>query len=133
MPDTDGLSTGSVSADISRALVKLLREYTGRGPTKARTHIDGDLITVVMQDTLTMGERSLVSDGKAELVLATRRAFQDTMSSQMVAAVERYSGRKVAAFLSANNVDPDVAIESFVLAPVTPAATDDLSSDASEA
>ncbi len=106
-------------------MVKLLREYTGRGPTKARTHIDGDLITVVMQDTLTMGERSLVSDGKAELVLETRRAFQDTMSTQMIAAVERYSGRKVAAFLSANTVDPDVAIESFVLEPVPSAPAED--------
>src|SRR5674476_141866 len=49
--------TGSVSAAISSVVVKLLREYTGRGPTKARTYVDDDLITVVLRDTLTMGER----------------------------------------------------------------------------
>lgn len=94
-----------------------MREYTGRGPTKARTYIHEDLITVVLQDTLTMGERSLVRDGEVDLVLASRKAFQRTMSTQMVAAVERHSGRNVFAFLSDNHVDPDVAIESFVLLP----------------
>jgi uncharacterized protein YbcI len=98
-------------------VVQLMREYTGRGPTKARTYINDDLITVVLQDTLTMGERSLVRDGEIELVLASRKAFQRTMSTQMIAAVERLSGRTVFAFLSDNHIDPDVAVESFVLAP----------------
>lgn len=108
---------GTISSAISGAVVQLMREYTGRGPTKARTYIDEDLITVVLQDTLTMGERSLVRDGKVELVLSMRKAFQTTMSSQMIAAVERHSGRRVYAFLSDNHIDPDVAVESFVLVP----------------
>jgi len=108
---------GSVSSAISGAVVQLMREYTGRGPTKARTYINEDLITVVLQDTLTMGERSLVRDGEGELVISTRKAFQRTMSSQMIAAVERHSGRNVMAFLSDNHIDPDVAVESFVLVP----------------
>jgi uncharacterized protein YbcI len=117
---------GSIAAAISSATVQLMREYTGRGPTKARTYINDDLITVVLQDTLTMGERSLVRDGQVELVLATRKAFQMTMGPQLIAAVERHSGRSVYAFLSANHVDPDVAVESFVLVPESDRApTDD--------
>jgi uncharacterized protein YbcI len=92
-----------------------MREYTGRGPTKARTYINDDLISVVLQDTLTMGERSLVRDGEVDLVLASRKAFQRTMSVEMIAAVEKHSGRRVEAFLSENHIDPDIAIESFVL------------------
>jgi uncharacterized protein YbcI len=111
--------TGSVASAISSAVVKLLREYTGRGPTKARTYIHEDLITVVLQDTLTMGERSLLRDGEDELVLHTRKAYQNTMAPQMIAAVERNSGRRVFAFLSDNHIEPDVAVESFVLAPRT--------------
>jgi uncharacterized protein YbcI len=107
----------SIAAAISNATVKLMAEYTGRGPTKARTYISDDLVTVVLQDTLTMGERSLVRDGQGELVIATRKAFQRTMASQLIAAVERESGRKVLAFLSDNHIDPDVAVESFVLEP----------------
>jgi uncharacterized protein YbcI len=98
-------------------VVQLMREYTGRGPTRARTYISGDLISVVLQDTLTMGERSLVRDGEADLVLASRKAFQRTMSRQLIAAIEEHSGRSVLAFLSANHIDPDIAIESFVLMP----------------
>jgi len=109
--------TGSVTAAISNATVKLLHEYTGRGPTKARTYVNENLITVVLEDTLTMGERSLVRDGEIDLVLATRKAFQRTMGPELVAAVERESGRKVFAFLSDNRADPDVAVESFVLVP----------------
>jgi uncharacterized protein YbcI len=110
-----------------------MREYTGRGPTKARAYIHEDLITVVLQDTLTMGERSLVRDGEVDLVLASRKAFQRTMATQMVAAVERHSGRSVFAFLSDNHVDPDVAIESFVLTPEhNDEANDSSQSDESE-
>jgi uncharacterized protein YbcI len=99
-------------------VVRLLSDYTGRGPTKARTYISDDLITVVLHDTLTKGERSLVRDGRINLVMENRRAFQHTMSAELTAAVEHLSGRTVLAFLSANHVDPDLAVESFILVPV---------------
>ena len=115
---------GSVAAAISNAVVRLLAEYTGRGPTKARTYINDDYIAVVLQDTMTKGERSLVRDGKVELVLSTRKAYQHTMRDDLVAAVERLSGRKVLAFLSDNHADPDIAVESFVLTPLDGAAAE---------
>jgi uncharacterized protein YbcI len=39
------------------------------------------------------------------------------MSDDAVAGVEEITGRKVMAFLSDNHIDPDVAVESFVLHP----------------
>ena len=71
----------------------------------------------MLQDTLT-GERSLVRDGRAALVLSTRKAYQETMRDDMVEGVEKIMGRKVLAFLSDNHMEPDVAVESFVLFPV---------------
>ncbi len=124
---------GSIASAISGAVVQLMREYTGRGPTKARTYIDEDLVTVVLQDTLTMGERSLVRDGEVDLVLASRKAFQRTMSREMIAAVEQHTGRNVFAFLSDNHVDPDVAVESFVLTPRVERDAESNSSNASNA
>jgi uncharacterized protein YbcI len=109
--------TQSVSAAISNATVRLLSEYTGRGPTKARTYIHDDLVTIVLRDTLTKGERSLHSAGRTSIVLANRSAFQETMGSDLIAAVEQHSGRTVEAFLSSNHIDPDIAVESFVLVP----------------
>ena len=112
----DPTTTGSHGLAISNLVVRLLSEYTGRGPTKARTHFNDNLITVVVQDLLTKGERSLIRDGKADLVLETRRAYQLTMREDFTAGIEEITGRQVIAFLSANHIDPDMAIESFVLA-----------------
>ena len=64
-----------------------------------------------------MGERSLVRDGEVDLVLASRKAFQRAMSREMIAAVEKHSRRTVLAFLGDNHIEPDVAVESFVLVP----------------
>lgn len=113
----DDARGGQVSAAIANSVVHVLGEYTGRGPTKARAWVNRDLITVVLHDTLTKGERRLVSDGHSQLVLSTRSTFQELMRVELVASVEDLTGRTVAAFMSANHIDPDVAVETFVLEP----------------
>ena len=111
---------GRFDAAISEAVVRLLAESTGRGPTKARTTINGDLIVVVLQDTLTPGERFLVDGDRGEQVLDMRRAYQDAMRADAIVAIEDLTGRTVAAFMSANHIDPDLAAEVFILKPQTP-------------
>lgn len=107
----------SVAAEISTGVVRLLAEYTGRGPTKARTTITDDLVVCVLQDTLTRGEQRLVDAGQADKVLDTRRTYQRVMSEALIALVEEQTGRRVQAFLSDNHVGPDVAVELFLLEP----------------
>jgi uncharacterized protein YbcI len=113
MDGTNGRATtrprGQLSSAISELLVRLLNEYTGRGPTMARTYLLDDVITVVMRDTLTKAERSLVENGKAEHVRQTRRCFQETMRDDIIAGIQELTGRRVIAFLSDNHIDPDVA------------------------
>ncbi len=105
----------SPAAAISNHVVRLMSEYTGRGPTKARTYMNDDLVTVVLQDTLTKGERSLVKNGREDLVLDNRFAFQQTMQEELTAGLEQLTGRKVRAFMSSNHIEPDVAVEVFLL------------------
>jgi uncharacterized protein YbcI len=121
--DTERIRQGERAAEISNLVVKLVYEYTGRGPTQARTYLNDNVITVVLQDNLTKGERSLVRSGKEDLVLNVRLAFQKTMEDDLVAGIEAVTGRKVHAFLSANHMDPDIAIESFVLDGAGPTAS----------
>jgi len=109
---------GSKSAAISNLTVRLLNQYTGRGPTKARTFFNDDMVTVVLQDTLTRGETTLVSNGHGSMVLVARRTFQDVMGDALIAGVEEVLNRKVVAFLSSNHIDPDIAVETFFLAPL---------------
>jgi uncharacterized protein YbcI len=111
---------GSVQAAISNAVVRLLHDYTGRGPTKARTTITDDLVICVLADTMTKAERSLIADNKSELVLHTRKEFQDTMRTDIVHEVEQLTERKAMAFMSANHIDPDYAVEVVILEPQPP-------------
>ena len=109
---------GSKLAAISSHVVRVVSEYTGRGPTKARSYLNENIVTVVLQDTLTKGERSLVGDGLDDLVLTMRKAYQGTMREDLVAGIEEILDRKVTAFLSDNHIAPDVAVELFLLAPL---------------
>ena len=113
---TGASRSGSKAAAISNHVVRTMSEYTGRGPTKGRTYINDDVVTVVLKDTLTKGERSLVGDELDELVLTMRKAFQGTMRHDLINGIEEILGRKVIAFMSDNHIDPDVAVEVFLLA-----------------
>ena len=110
-----GALRGQLSADISSAVVHLFSKHTGRGPTKARTTLDADLVVVLLQDGMTKGEKSLVQAGRAAEVLQIRRTFQETMRAELVEAVERLTRRNVVSFMSANDTDPDAAAEIFLL------------------
>jgi uncharacterized protein YbcI len=108
---------GHLAVAISNMVVRVLREHTGRGPTKSRTHLSDELISVIVQDTLTHAERTLVANGKIDVVLSARRAFHDTMRRDLIGGIEELTGRTVIAFFSDNAINPDVALKSFLLAP----------------
>ena len=108
---------GSTSAAISTAVVGLMHDYTGRGPTQARTSIRDDIVVVLLGDTLLRAERNLARAGKEDLVLRMRQEVQRIMREDLVAVVEQHTGRTVIAFMSDNHFEPDMAAELFVLAP----------------
>ena len=108
---------GTITAAIANAATRLHKEYTGRGPTSARTVVDGDLLTVLLRDVLTPAERRLMTHGKAELVKQFRREFHATMRDELVAAVEMLTQCSVIAFLSAHDAEADVVMHSFVVVP----------------
>jgi uncharacterized protein YbcI len=109
---------GAISAQISTAAVRLIAEYTGRGPTKAHTVINRDSVVILLGDTLTKGERSLAKMGMSDHVQETRRRYQMAMREDLIDAVEEHIGRRVIAFMSDNHIDPDMAAEVFVLEPL---------------
>ena len=79
---------GTLSAEISNGVVGIMREYTGRGPTKARTTITDELVVVVMGETLLKAEKSLIEAGDPDTVMTTRRKFQAAMRDDFVSLVE---------------------------------------------
>jgi uncharacterized protein YbcI len=112
---SETLKGGALNAAISNAVVGLLSQNVGKGPTKARTIHSGKIVLCVLEDTMTKAERNLATHGKEDFVLGMRHAFQETMREELTDTVEALTGRKVVAFMSANHVDPDLAAEVFVL------------------
>jgi uncharacterized protein YbcI len=107
----------SPTGRIATSTVQVLQQYTGRGPTKAKTTVTENLVTILLADTLTNGERKLVENGRGDRVIQLRHDYQLVMRDDLVAIVERELDRKVIAFMSQNHIDPDLAIEVFVLEP----------------
>jgi uncharacterized protein YbcI len=113
-----GQSRQHVLSAISDGLVRLQKEYYGKGPEQARTHIaGGDAVFCILRGGFTVIERTLIDDGKADDVERMRRSFQDTMRHPFVGVVEDATGRKVAAYMSQVHADPDIAVEIFMLEP----------------
>ena len=109
-------ANGSLKVALAGAIVGLLHDYTGRGPKEARAYVADDLVTVVLRDTLTRAEVSLVDGGEGDFVLSLRRKLQATMGDDMIAAVEDVTERPVIAFMSDSTLEPDVSAEIFMLA-----------------
>jgi uncharacterized protein YbcI len=106
-----------MNAQINNGAVRVLRDYTGRGPTMARSVIDHNSVMILMGDTLTPVERRLADAGRADHVLHNRHELQRLMRDDLVKLVEDALDRKVIAFMSTNHIDPDMAVEVFVLEP----------------
>ena len=102
---------------ITRGIIALYKEYTGRGPTSGRAYIGDDVVTVVLEDSLLKAEQSLVRADKFTTVRRIRRDFQETMKQEIIALVERTLDRKVLCLLSDHNPDPDYAVEVLILEP----------------
>jgi uncharacterized protein YbcI len=111
-------SDGQLSAAISNTVVKALARTTGRGPTKARTTLGENSVFVVLQDSLTVGEQTLTDAGQGQVVLDLRRRWQGVMEHDVSGEIEELTGRKVVGFMSDNHIDPDLAVEVFILEPL---------------
>ena len=107
-----------LSSAISDEASRLFREGTGREPKGLRTIIDDEFVMVVLGNTLTEAERGMVDNGLEERVLQLRHDFQLVLRDDLVNAVERSMHRKVIAFISSNHIDPDLAVEVFMLEPI---------------
>jgi uncharacterized protein YbcI len=113
------LSGGELNAAITRELIRIHTAAIGRGPRKSYSFHSGDTLITVMLGVLTRAEQTLVSYKEGEAVLAMRRLSQRAMAEEMKAVVTRLTGRDVLAFMSDNHIDPDMAVQVFILAPLS--------------
>jgi uncharacterized protein YbcI len=96
-------------------MVQLHKEFYGKGPTKAKTYISGDLVVVLMRGGFTRVEETLLQEGRGDSVVQQRADFQDVMVERFKQVVEEETGRKVVAMMSGTHQHPDLLGEMFVL------------------
>jgi uncharacterized protein YbcI len=112
---TGTISRGQLAAAISNAIVGIHSKHYGKGPTKAKTYLVDDVVLTVMSDVFTTVERTLIDNGKAELVRDVRTTFQYTMRSEFTDAIQQITGREPRAFISQIDWEADIAVEVFLL------------------
>jgi uncharacterized protein YbcI len=113
----DGRAT--VLAAVSDEMGRLYKEQFGRGPNRVHTHWCGDdILTTVLEDTLTPAERNLAVMGEHQRLRDTRMIFQYATVVDFCEPVERLTGRTVRSFISGIDTEVDgLSIETFVLYP----------------
>jgi len=102
--------------EISNAAVALHREHFGRGPGAAKTHISDNLVVCVLTDVFTPLERTLIDAGEAERVREMRAVHHAATENLYRDRMEAVLGRPVSVHLSTIHVNPDVAVDIFILA-----------------
>jgi uncharacterized protein YbcI len=108
---------GDVLTAISDGMVALLKEFYGRGPTRAKSYYQDDLVVCVLRGGFSRVEQTLLDGGREAAVIEQRMAFQELMRERFEHVVERATGRRVIGFMSGNQQDPDMMCEVFILAP----------------
>jgi len=98
-------------------MVGIYKKYLGRGPVKAKTWLRDEFVVTILQDGLTKAELILTEDGSRETVRAMRRRLQDLMREEIIALVEKETGRSALCMLSDHSPDPDYAVEVLILSP----------------
>jgi uncharacterized protein YbcI len=113
----DGESrAGEQLAAVTNGIVKLFRDYYGRGPTKAKSYVPDDRIVVcVLEETMTKVELTLVENGHGDKVREVLLTFQEAMADEFKSCVEKNMGRSVLAYHSQLTLQPDLGFEFFVL------------------
>jgi uncharacterized protein YbcI len=108
---------GDVLTAISDGIVGLLKEYYGRGPSRAKSYYEDDLVVCLLRGGFTRVEHTLLEGGRGSSVIQQRMDFQELMRERFEGVVERATGRRVIGFMSGNQQHPDIMCEVFILAP----------------
>jgi uncharacterized protein YbcI len=104
--------------EIANAIVRTYKELIGRGPTKARVLFAGaDVLVVVLEDTMTVQERTLASLGEEQRLREYRLFLTSIAEDQFRTIVEGALERRILARVSGFNIHRDVAMEIFTLEP----------------
>lgn len=105
----------SLLADICGEIAGAIRRAWGRGPANTYANWAGaSALIVLLENGYTEHEKTLRAAGQTKQLLEGRETLGNILEDELKGIVERATGRKVIAMLSANRVDPDVSAQIFL-------------------
>ncbi|HYH62199.1 MAG TPA: Na-translocating system protein MpsC family protein [Solirubrobacterales bacterium] len=106
---------GPIASEISRGIVRLNATLYGRGPVKAKTHLNDGTVVCVLESIFTKAERTLIDIGQADEVQRSRAAISEATEEQFCDVVARATGRPVLGCVQGVHIDLDKASKVFFL------------------
>jgi uncharacterized protein YbcI len=106
---------GHLRAALANAMIRIVHEHWGKGPTRAKAYIEDGFVFCVLEEPLTTVERTLVDGGQTDLVRELRLEFHEAAGHEFAEQVETLTGRRVLACHSQIVFDPDILFVIFVL------------------
>jgi uncharacterized protein YbcI len=90
---------GEIESKLTEAMVKFEREFMGRGPTEARTHIIEDMVLVRLKGVLSRAEHNLIREDPTgrgrDLIKQSRTEMLERAKPMLRELVEEAIGLKV--------------------------------------
>ena len=105
-----------VELRIGRAIAELQARYYGRAPARVYTQVSDTIVVVILEETFSMAERTLIEREEAGGIQDIRRRFQRVQADEFKAVVENLTGRNVRSFVSDTDLKENISIEIFLLA-----------------
>ena len=92
---------GEMEAELTKAIIKLEKEYLGRGPLDARTFFVDDMVIFRLRGVLTQAEQKLAETSQGStLIKETRRQLFETSRSLLEDIVRESLGAEIKSFHS---------------------------------
>jgi uncharacterized protein YbcI len=115
MNDEQALTGSELNQALANAVVAHHRTCFGRGPSNIQAFHRHNVVVLVMSDTLTRGERTLVAGGAEGTARLMRQQLGETMRPALITTIEQLTGCGVDAFMSGTDMGSDLAAVVVVL------------------
>jgi uncharacterized protein YbcI len=100
--------------DISSFVVELYERVTEVAPGSLSTEMNEEFVVCLLQGVLSRRDLLLIEEGHVKKVREHRELLAKTIEPQLIAGVERITGRRVIARLTDMDYRADVCAELFL-------------------
>lgn len=110
------LSDNFPRAEITNEVIRIHRDYFGKGPERAKVYVNDDVVFCLLENTSTPVEQALADGGRsAQALYARTELLQDAFANALCPKIEELADHKVRGFTAGHSVECDTTTLTFLL------------------